>query len=159
MWFGISVFLIALTIGVSIGVSRWKKIKTLREEGKIILRDSRYAEQGEVFTSRIGSYGALKQALEHRGIPCTAEGSTATQILFSGTGFRARLCRQAFDAESGVGVYRFEFTSWRTGSYGYQNETGMNMLLTTVERAFLDLDPKTGVTSYDLQLRTKHTLF
>lgn len=159
MWIAVVSITVAIGIGVAIGVSRAKKIKALQDEGKIIRRDIHYAEKGEEFTSKIGSCGALKQALETIGIPCAAEGNTATQILFSGTDFKARLYRKAFDEPSGIGVYRFEFTHWKTEGYSYANETGMNMLLTTVEKAFLSLDPNTGVSIYDLQFKTKHTLF
>lgn len=159
MWIAVVGIIAAIGIGVAIGVSRGKKIKALQDEGKIVRRDMHYAEKGEEFTSKIGSYGALKEALETLGIPCAAEGNTATQILFSETDFKARLYKKAFDEPSGIGVYRFEFTHWKTDRYSNANETGMNMLLTAVEKAFLKLDPNTGVSTYAMQFKTKHTLF
>ena len=159
MWIAIVVIVIAVAIGVAIGVKRGKELKALQDDGKIVRRDMHYAERGQEFTAKIGSYGALKEALEKQGIPCNAEGNTATQIAFSGTNFKARLYKVDFDQPSGVGVYRFEFTHWETGRYTYANETGMNMLLTAVEKAFLSLDPNTGVSSYDMKFKTKYKMF
>lgn len=159
MWIGILVAAIAIAIGVVIGVKRGKEIKALQNDGKIIKRNMNYAEKGEEFTSKIGTYNALAQALKQQGIPCEAEGTTSTQVLFSGTDYRARLYKVDFDEPSGIGVFRFEFTQWKTGRYTYTNETGMNMLLTSVEKAFLSLDPNTAVSTYALNFKTSHSIF
>ncbi len=159
MWIGILAACIAVAIGVIIGVKRGKEIKALQEEGKIIKRDMNYAEKGQEFTAKIGTFSALAQALKQQGIPCTAEGATSVQVLFSGTDFRARLYKTDFDEPSGIGVFRFEFTQWKMQRYTYANETGMNMLLTAVEKAFLSLDPNTGVATYPLNYKTKHSIF
>ena len=42
---------------------------------------------------------------------------------------------------------------------GYENDNAMNILMTSVEKCFLELDPNTGVSFYDLDFKTKHKLF
>ncbi len=156
---GIIIALIAIGIGLAIGIPRAKKIRAMQNEGTIIRRDMHYAERGEQFTSRIGSYEALKAEIEKMKSPCSAEGNLKSEVRFTSASFNARLYRVDFDEASGVGVYRFEFTKWKTGRYTYVDEPYMNMLMTSVEKAFLNLDPNTGVASYDLKFKTAHSIF
>lgn len=159
MWWGILLVVLAIGIGIALAIPRGKKIKQLREDGKIVLRNYRYAEKGEEFTSKVGTFEALKVQLEQAEIPCGMEGNTATQVNFNSSNFTARLYKVDFDEPSGIGIFRFEFTRWKTGRYGYTDDTLMNMLMTSVEKAFLSLDPNTGVKSYDIDFKTRHSIF
>ena len=157
MWWGILIAAVAIGIGLMIGIPRAKEIKRLQSEGKIVRRAANYAEKGEEFTARIGSFAALKQQLEQAGIPCAMEGNAGSQVNFRGSAFAARLYVKAFDQPSGIGIFRFEFTKWKTGSYGYEEDNRMNQLMTAVEKVFLTLDPNAGVTAYELDFKTKHS--
>ena len=64
MWWGILLVVLAIGIGIALAIPRGKKIKQLREDGKIVLRNYRYAEKGEEFTSKVGTFEALKDQLE-----------------------------------------------------------------------------------------------
>ena len=158
MWLGILLCVLAVGIGLAIGIPRGMKIKKLREDGKIVVRNYRYAEKGEEFTSRVGSFEALKYQLENAEIPCGMQGNTATQVDFSSSNFAARLYKVDFDEPSGIGIFRFEFTRWKTARYGYMDDSLMNMLMTSVEKAFFNLDPNTGVKFYDLNFKTHHSI-
>ena len=125
----------------------------------MIRRDMHFAEKGEEFTARIGTPQDLRTALESRPFPCSVNGSTRSAVTFTGSTFAARLLQTAFDAASGIGVYRFEFTRFKQRNGMYEESNAMNMLMTSVEKAFLQLDPNTGVKPYALDLRTKHTIF
>ena len=46
-----------------------------------------------------------------------------------------------------------------TVNYGYVDGEMMNMLMTSVEKIFLNLDPNTGVKTYDLDFKVHHSLF
>ena len=59
MWWAILIAVAAVGIGVMLGMKQAKQNKQLISEGKMIRRDYRYAEKGEEFTSRVGSYKAL----------------------------------------------------------------------------------------------------
>ncbi len=156
---GIVIIVIAIGIGAAIGISQAKKNQQLIDEGKMIRRQYRYAEQGEEFTAKIGSYKALADQIKNMYRPCSAEGNASSQVNFTGQTFAARLYRVAFDTTSGVGVYRFEFTRWKEYRGQYEGANAMNILLTSIEKCFLALDPNTGVTSYPINFKTKHKLF
>ncbi len=55
-------------------------------------------------------------------------------------------------------IYRFEFTQWKMNDYAPKDALGMNMLLTSVEKAFLRIDDNTTVHNVRLEYRTKHNL-
>ena len=159
MWLGLLIAAIAIGIGVAIGVSQAKKKQQLVNEGKMIKRQYRYAEQGEEFTAKIGTYKALADKISHMYSPCKIDGNTSTQVNFTGSTYAARLYKVKFDAPSGIGVFRFEFTRWKTYRGMYENDNSMNVLMTSVEKCFLELDPNTGVTMYPLDFTTKHNIF
>ncbi|MBQ1553786.1 MAG: hypothetical protein IIZ66_09575 [Clostridia bacterium] len=153
----IIILAIILAIAVPLGIKQGKENKKLFEEGKIIQRPLHFAEKGEEFVSRIGTTDNLKAELEKMVLPCETKGNT-TQATFTGSSYSARLYRVDFDEPSGVAIYRFEFTAWKTNSATYVEAISMNRLMTAVEKAFLALDPNTAVTSYDIDFKTKHSI-
>ncbi len=159
MWIAVVVIVVAIGIGLAIGIPRGKEIKRLREEGKITVRDRKFPEKGEEFTSKGGTLVALKKQLEVAEIPCALEGNAGTQVNFNSKNHSARLYKVDFDEPSGIGIFRFEFTHWKPTDYGYVDGEMMNMLMTSVEKIFLNLDPNTGVKTYDLDLKVHHSIF
>ena len=158
MWFVIIGLVIMFAIAIPIGISRGKATKQLFDEGKIIDRGLKFAEKGEEFTSKIGSMQALHDAMDKLELPCEMEGNTA-KLVFKGNTYSAVLYRVAFDEPSGIAIYRFEFTSMQIRDVKYTEDVLMNYLMTAIEKMFLGLDPNTGVKSYELDLKTKHSLF
>ena len=159
MWFGILIAVVAIGIGAALGMKQAKQNKQLISEGKMIRRDLRFAEKGEEFTSRVGSYKALADKISSMYSPCKIEGNASTQVVFTGSTYAARLYKLKFDEPSGIGIFRFEFTHWKSSGGVYENVNAMNVLMTSVEKCFLELDPNTGVRFYDLDFKTKHKLF
>ena len=159
MWFGILIAVVAIGIGAALGMKQAKQNKQLISEGKMIRRDLRFAEKGEEFTSRVGSYKALADKISSMYSPCKIEGNASTQVVFTGSTYAARLYKLKFDEPSGIGIFRFEFTHWKSSGGVYENDNAMNVLMTSVEKCFLELDPNTGVRFYDLDFKTKHKVF
>lgn len=159
MWFGILVAVVAIGIGAALGMKQAKQNKQLISEGKMIRRDLRFAEKGEEFTSRVGSYKALAGKISSMYSPCKIEGNASPQVVFTGSTYAARLYKVKFDEPSGIGIFRFEFTHWKSSGGVYENVNAMNVLMTSVEKCFLELDPNTGVSFYDLDFKTKHKVF
>lgn len=159
MWFGILIAVAAIGIGAALGMKQAKQNKQLISEGKMIRRDLRFAEKGEEFTSRVGSYKALADKISSMYSPCKIEGNASTQVVFTGSTYAARLYKVKFDEPSGIGIFRFEFTHWKSSGGMYENVNAMNVLMTSVEKCFLELDPNTGVSFYDLDFKTKHKVF
>jgi hypothetical protein len=158
MWLAFLVLAIAIGVGVYFGVKQGKVTKQLYADGKIIPRPGRFAEKGEEFTSRIGTMQALSDALKSMYLPCKMEGNTG-EVRFTSEKFTAHLVRDKFDEPSGIAVYRFEFTSWKTNNGMYVEANAMNALMTSVEKVFLSLDPNTGVKTYEIDFKTKHNIF
>lgn len=159
MWWAILIAVAAVGIGVMLGMKQAKQNKQLISEGKMIRRDYRYAEKGEEFTSRVGSCKALADKISNMYSPCKIEGNASTQVVFTGSTYAARLYKVKFDEPSGIGIFRFEFTHWKSNGGVYENDNAMNVLMTSVEKCFLELDPNTGVSFYDLDFKTKHKVF
>ena len=159
MWLGILIAVVAIGIGVALGMKQAKQNKQLISEGKMIRRDLRFAEKSEEFTSRVGSYKALADKISSMYSPCKIEGNASTQVVFTGSTYAARLYKVKFDEPSGIGIFRFEFTHWKSSGGVYENVNAMNVLMTSVEKCFLELDPNTGVSFYDLDFKTKHKVF
>lgn len=156
MWFGLLIVALVLAIAIPIGVQQGKANKKLIEEGKMMPRGNHYAEKGEEFTARIDSFEALSAGLKNMLLPCQMSGNTA-KIIFTSEKYSARLYRVAFDESTRIAVYRFEFTSWKTYRGMYEQNNSMNILMTSVEKVFLSLDPNTSVKTYDLDFKTKHS--
>ena len=72
--------------------------------------------------------------------------------MFTNSDWTAQLYRLSGD-ESQV-TYRFEFTKWRDA---LSNASLMNMLMTAIEKLFLELDPNTQVRTVPLDVKTKHS--
>ena len=159
MWLGILLVIAAIGIGLAIGIPRGQQIAQLRKDGAIVQRSMRYAEKGEQFTSKIGTYTALRDQIQNMRSPCSMDGNVSSTVNFNAANFAARLCMVDFDQQSGVGIFRFEFTRWKNGRYTYVDDHLMNMLMTSVEKAFLALDPNTGVQTYNINFKTKHSIF
>ena len=159
MWLGILIAVVAIGIGAALGMKQAKQNKQLISEGKMIRRDLRFAEKSEEFTSRVGSYKALADKISSMYSPCKIEGNASTQVVFTGSTYAARLYKVKFDEPSGIGIFRFEFTHWKSSGGVYENVNAMNVLMTSVEKCFLELDPNTGVSFYDLDFKTKHKVF
>ena len=159
MWIGLLISAAAIAVGVIIGVHKAKNIRALQKDGTIIRRDMNYAEKGEQFTSRIGSVPALRDEILKAKFPCDMKGDLAGAVDFTAKSFAARLNLVAFDEPSGIAVYRFGFTRWKKDGYMYVDDISMNALMTAVEKTFLALDPNTGVQSYDVNFKTKHSIF
>ena len=159
MWWGILIAVVAIGIGAALGMKQAKQNKQLISEGKMIRRDLRFAEKSEEFTSRVGSYKALADKISSMYSPCKIEGNASTQVVFTGSTYAARLYKVKFDEPSGIGIFRFEFTHWKSSGGVYENVNAMNVLMTSVEKCFLELDPNTGVSFYDLDFKTKHKVF
>ena len=158
MWVAVLIVVVVFAIAIPLGISEGKNNKRLLDEGKIMRRGSKWPEKGEEFTSRIGSMQALHDALDAMNNPCPMEGNTS-KLIFKGPSYSAVLYRVAFDEPSGIAIYRFEFTSMKINGVRYENDIEMNYLLTAIEKVFLGLDPNTGVKTYELDLKTRHSIF
>lgn len=141
-------------IVVAIGFSAWWKGRLIGQ-GKIIQRAKDFVEYAAIFTTRPianEEYVAALKALDLKKTGVSLEGNTKA-VKFSGIYFSASIhCVEQTEANS---VHRFEFDSWKVkyGSPSFENE--MNMLLTMVEKMFVQLDPNAQVSTVKNEIKTK----
>lgn len=78
-------------------------------------------------------------------------------FLFTGSTWSARLYRK--NDEAGKTIYSFQYLNWKTHNGGIMYEDYMNMLLTSIEKMFLSIDPDTQVKTRLLETKTSHKFF
>ena len=149
-----SVLLVAV-----IGFSAWWKGRLIGQ-GKIIQRAKDFVEYAEIFTTRPIANEEYVAALKSIGFKENRRFTgrvTQKAVKFTGAYFSASIrCVEQTETNS---VYRFEFDSWKTkyGRPSFENE--MNMLLTAVEKMFVQLDPNAQVSTVKNEITTKRSIF
>ena len=150
--------LIVVFIIVIIGVVIWgvNRNKQLMDEGKIIKRDISFLETAEVFTSKGADPAKISSALRTMDISGTKADWTSkngTLFIESGYGWSAKL--ELIGNNEETYKYRFQFLNWKTSRGIPTNANSMNIAITAIEKAFLQIDPKTKVESTRIKTTTK----
>ena len=146
----ISGVIIAAAVGVGL-----KRNKRLIEEGKIIKRDISFIECAEIFVLKNADFEAVlsklrESILDEKLSWSKREGGV---VFKSGHGWTAQLTLNEQNADTYE--YCFLFSAWQTRKGMPIGAETMNMLLTSVEKAFLSIDPDTQVNSVRQKLKTK----
>jgi len=147
---GILIVVVALAIGIAIGLSQHKKNMALMEDGKLIKRDASFMESAEIFTLQNADFptviAALKEtSFEGAGVAIKGSAQEGAVIFQAGSSWAAQLV--PIKSDPGTYSYMFTFTKWQTYRGMPQNFTEMNITLTALEKMFLKLDPNTKVES------------
>ena len=130
----------------------------LASEGKIVARKDVFYEKIQEYTLAVDDAELVTKALRtvpYEELRITAKGNTVEQVFtFEAATYEAGLYRKSHG--DGKSVYCFNFTQWKTMRYGTpQSLTGMNMLLTAIEKAMLSVDPNTQVRTEEMKVKTK----
>ncbi len=156
LFIGIMIVMIAFIVIVASVMA--KNNAKLASEGKIVTRNDVFYEKIQEYTLAVDDAELVTKALRtvpYEELRITAKGNTAEQMFhFEGTAYEAGLYRKSHG--DGKSVYCFNFTEWKTMRYGTpQNLTGMNMLLTAIEKAILSVDPNAQVRTEEMKVKTK----
>lgn len=159
MWTSI---LIATVIVIAIFLYHQQKKSHLISEGKIINRKDVFYEKAEEFTLSVDSFDTVTQkikGLNYQDMGVSMSGNGQEQNFhFIGATFEAQLWRT--DASADGNVYRFQFKRWKENHNGAAYNTyEMNMLLTSIEKMFLSIDPNTKVRTWELETHSKPKFF
>lgn len=137
----------------------YQRHKKLVDSGKVIERERNYMEKAEDFfltpeapaqvaeRIRLLPYAEMKASMKSE--------NNGQSFLFTGPTWSARLYRK--NDEAGKAVYSFQYLSWKTHNGGVQYGDQMNMLLTSLEKMFLGIDPNTQVKTRLLETKTSHS--
>lgn len=157
MGVGILIIVVALAIGVALGLSQHKKNMALMEDGRLIKRDVSFVETAEIFTLQNADFSQVIAALketnfEGTGVSIKGSAQEGAVNFQAGNSWAARLV--AVKSDPGIYSYMFTFIKWQTYRGMPQDFTAMNMTLTALEKMFLKLDPNTKVESRKNKTKT-----
>ena len=133
----------------------------LESQGKIVRREKGFNENAEIFTMGPIDQNKVTEGLKEIGnsMRISVNGNTNTQS-FSITGgswsqWSARL--KLLEATEEKTVYRFLFSNWKSRAHSTSPEdpTSMNLVLTAVEKMFLNIDPNTKVHTEPVSYHTE----
>ena len=156
------VFLLAAVIaGVAI-MLRKQKEDELVGQGKAIHRKLGFWEEAEVFSTNT-PYEAVLEAVkgtDYSEMKATVYPNVNGEqaVLWKSTHAWNAMLKYTGEKE-GKQTYRFAFTGWKTRNGGVYSPESMNMMVTSVEKMLLSLDPSTTVETHKMQLKTNSRLF
>ena len=158
------VFLIAgALIWLSFHLGKRKKTRLL-SEGKIIERKTDFLEQAHCFITKTSSIADIGNALNKAVLseekisfePNYGQGIIVFHKGGAGGTFGAALRSLGQDGSASY-RYKFQVEAYREQRLGVSAEDmhGANVLLTAIERAFMQLDPGTSVQRVKAEYKTK----
>ena len=155
MAFTIVFFVIIVVVVCAIVLPQKKK---LLDSGAMIKRNDAFWKKAELFFTN-SSFEQFVEALR-RSQSILSENGISTEyhmndgvVLFQGSTWKSYV--EYIGAEEDKNQFKFAFASWQTYRGMPQNVMPMNVALTTVEKAFLSLDPQTSIETHDLKLKTR----
>lgn len=157
-----TIFLIACFCGAAaLFIYLFRREKKLRSDGKMIHRKRGFVEEAEEFTLSLNNPAAVAEKLRklsYQEMKVTMSSDRDNQSFHfscSRCSWNARL----FIKENTEGriTYCFEFLNWQQKGSTVVGDLCMNLLLTAIEKMFLELDPQTEVQTHLLETKTKHS--
>ena len=160
MWMYLFIIVI-IAFAVWYGLKERKKIKEQMAQGILIERDAGFYEYEETFMLHgdwDAVWGALRKADYHGSISAGDKLKGVCAVDYKSAQFTAKFSQ--INSESpDTQIYKFRFASWESRKgipYGLNQ---MNILLTTVEKTLLQIDPNTQISTKKLDFKTKHKFF
>lgn len=148
--------LILSVIVIAIWIWRVNSIKgKVIKDGTAIERKDDFFRQRHIFSTTVASLQEVMSSMnrsifDEKKIAC-ALSSDRSRVAFQNNGFggtfTASLDSVGQNSEDGKHLYTFQIHSWRgqNGAITAQDIAAANVVLTTIERAFLSLDQDTTV--------------
>lgn len=157
----IVIIVVAVVAGIVVLIIRQMRFRRMKEEGKVVKRSYAYEREAEIFTLSNADFGKVVEALQQTDLSKShiswgSSGESQT-ISFQTYCWKAELFR--LENEGELFRYQFQFTHWETHNGGIKNYTNMNVLLTAVEKLFLQLDPNTKVATERQKVHSKPNFF
>ena len=152
----IAILVCAALLVIAAYISAKSKSK-LVEKGLIINREKDFMEKAEIFTLKSISTDQLLEGLKDINAKTKVgiDGNMQRGYTFDGGSYsrwKARLrCTEMNESQS---IFRFVFTEWKTENDRPKDDISMNILLTAVEKMFLQLDPHTQVRTEPVEIHT-----
>ncbi len=161
MWIAVLIVIAAILIVIAIGRNNAKKLQANIDNGIMINRDSSFYEYEETYLLK-GDWntvwGTLREANYHGAISSGKRVPGKCAVDYRGSDYTARFFQAEFDTED-CQTFRFRFTHWEEHRGTPYSEWAMNILLTTIEKTLLQIDPNTRYSIRKLDFKTRSSLF
>lgn len=161
MALAILVILLAIGIGVAVGMKQVKASNQLMDEGRVVRRTNNWLKSAEEFTLTGGDFARVVQGVQAADLSGTGLNATKSDAE-QAVGFKSSTWSAILSKEDDAGdknVYDFHFVAWHEHNGVPQDALAMNVLLTAVEKLFLAIDPNTQVRTTPIKVKTKTDFF
>ena len=152
VWIGLGIVVVVGFIVAPL----FKQADEMLASGAIINRDANFMENVQRFSLSMISTESLITAMKNEGLPFPGlEWKTGNDAMsFKYSDWTAQLIK--VESNDDFARYEFKFLQWKANQYGGSvTLTQMNQLLTTIEKAFINLDSNTKVQSERAKISTK----
>lgn len=147
-------------VALIVWAARKSKNKLLGE-GRIVEREAKFFEKKETFitTARFSDVASIIMAENFSDVQIEIIPDVPNQRLHfvSHDGYEWKAVLKYIGNQGDKNFFEFSFLSWKTRN-GVTGSTGMNCLLTSVEKAFLKVDWDTLYEFEDVSYKTKTQL-
>lgn len=153
--FLIFMFIVIIAIMVIAAVVGKKRGDRLLAEGKVIKRNANFYKNKQFFKSFINDqqafFNALTAAAQGTGI-CSVSGNYGSTVIYKGKTWTARLER----LQSNDGSLMFSYALSQYDEYRGlpKNIVDFNIMLTAIEKVFLQFDPGTQITEQAIAFKS-----
>ena len=137
---------------------RYKKAKDLQAAGKTFPRKGAFWEEESIFTTS-ATYASLAAAVQNCDFSecrasVTPDFNDRQWVYFTSSNAWTALLEYSGEQE-GRNLFKFSFMSWETHNEAPRDINSMNMVLTSVEKLFLALDPEALVQTQPMQIKSR----
>jgi hypothetical protein len=162
----VGILIAAAGFGFNAYLGQQRKARLLAA-GRILEREADFFKQAHYFTTKTGKVSDIGIAIDHALLteerisfePHYEQGGIVFHKGGVGGTFGAVL--RSMEPEGGLYRYRFQVESWRESNSDITQDDfyGANVLLTAIEKAFMQLDRDTEVQRLKAEYKTKTKFF
>ena len=161
---GAVILLVVIGIAIAAGIFARKARNKLLDEGKIILRESKFWDKSETFSVAGTTLEDVYSRLPSEDLKKYVGGyelqKDKNRIVFVHNGYDESYAGtlNLTSAENGINTFCLLINQYKTKNSS-PNEMSLNVLYTAVEKIFLGIDPNVKVRIEYVDRKVKHSLF
>jgi hypothetical protein len=161
---GAVILLVVIGIAIAAGIFARKARNKLLDEGKIILRESKFWDKSETFSVAGTTLEDVYSRLPSEDLKKYVGGyelqKDKNRIVFVHNGYDESYAGtlNLTSAENGINTFCLLINQYKTKNSS-PNEMSLNVLYTAVEKIFLGIDPNVKVRTEYVDRKVKHSLF
>ena len=161
---GAVILLVVIGIAIAAGIFARKARNKLLDEGKIILRESKFWDKSETFSVAGTTLEDVYSRLPSEDLKKYVGGyelqKDKNRIVFVHNGYDESYAGtlNLTSAENGINTFCLLINQYKTKNSS-PNEMSLNVLYTAVEKIFLCIDPNVKVRTEYVDRKVKHSLF